>query len=71
MKNIVGYKTYTMFQINCYSENNEKNNICEFQITGEGDETEMIRLRNALLENSFHISREESSKRTIPIVEQE
>lgn len=69
MKNIVGYKTFVMFRMNCYSENTEKNRICDFQITGEGDEAEMIRLRNALLENGFTITREEAANRTIPIVE--
>ena len=69
MKNIVGYKTFVMFRMNCCSENTEKNRSCEFQITGEGDEAEMIRLRNVLLENGFAITREEATNRTIPIVE--
>jgi hypothetical protein len=68
MKKVIGYKTFEAFQMNCHSENNETR-ICEFQITGEGDEGEMNRLKNVLLENGFHIVRSSSTKRQIPIVE--
>lgn len=36
MKNIVGYKTYTMFMMNCYSENTEKTVSVNFKSQEKG-----------------------------------
>lgn len=69
MERIIGYKTKKMFRFNCYSENADKNRICEFQISGDGNEKEMIRLHNTLLDNGFHISSVESADQTIPIID--
>lgn len=69
MERIIRYKTETMFRFNCYSENADEERICEFQISGDGDRNEMIRLHNTILDNGFHISRCESADRTIPIID--
>lgn len=69
MERIIGYKTYKMFRFNCYSENADGKRICDFQINGDGDKNEMIRLHNTLLDNGFHISSVESTDKTIPIIE--
>lgn len=69
MESIIGYTTKTMFRFNCYSETAEEKQICEFQINGEGEKSEMIRLHNTLLDNGFHISSCESADRTIPIID--
>lgn len=69
MKKVIGYINKTMFRFNCYSETADKERICEFQISGEGDKNEMSRLHNTLLDNGFHVSSVESAERTIPIID--
>lgn len=69
MERIIGYETSKMFRFNCYSESADGKRICEFQVHGNGDKNEMIRLHNTLLNNGFHISGVESANKTIPIME--
>lgn len=69
MEKIIGYHDKTMFLFNCYAENENGDRICDFQISGEGDKIEMIRLYDMLLDSGFHISSCQHADRRIPIVD--
>ena len=69
MEKIIAYKTRKMFRFDCYSETADGKRICDFQISGEGDRNEMVRLHSTLLDNGFHISGVESADYTVPIIE--
>lgn len=69
MEKIIGYSTKTAFRFNCCVTNADEKRICDFQITGDGDKNEMIRLHNTLLDNGFHISGCEHEDYTVPIIE--
>lgn len=69
MKKVIGYKTTRMFRINCCMKDADGQRKCDFQISGEGEANEMIRLCKTLLDNGFSISSSEHADRTIPIVE--
>lgn len=71
MEKIIGYSTKTAFLFNCYVTNADGKRICDFQISGDGDKNEMIRLHNTLLDNGFHISSCKHEDYTIPIIDRQ
>ena len=66
---IIGYEKDTMFRFNCYVEGGTGKSATHFQVSGNGDKAEMVRLYNVLLDNGFHISSTEYKDREIPIIE--
>lgn len=69
MEKVIGKKKETMFRFNCCARNDTGEKICDFQVSGEGNREEMVRLHNVLLDNGFCISSVVSADREIPIVE--
>lgn len=69
MEKIIGYVTITHFRFNCCVKKSDEMRKTEFQIHGEGDKNEMIRLYNTLLNNGFHVSKFEHGEQTIPIID--